>query len=76
MALSSKYYSGVIAKVSPPLNLEFSDRKGTKDFFKIGIKTTDGKRILIVLNTSDLGWTGNLNRSKIYYYRKGSNRIA
>ena len=68
------YYSGVIRKVSPALTGEDSSHR-SKDYYYIGIKTDDGKRILITIGPSEMGWSGNLSRSKIYYYRAASHRI-
>ena len=41
----------------------------------LGVKTDDGKRLLVTLNTREMGWSGELHLSKIYYFRKASNRI-
>ena len=47
----------------------------TTDYFQLGFKTSDGKRVLVVLNTIELGWSGNFERSKMYYYNPTSKRI-
>ena len=66
---------GKIAKVSPPRFIEFQDHKGGADLYQIGVKTDDGKRILITLNTKDLGWIGKIENSKVFYYQAKSDRI-
>lgn len=72
---SYRYYTGIIKRVSNARNFKFPDRRGNIDFFKIGIKTEDDKRILIILNPKEMGWSGQVHKSKIYYYKKESNRL-
>ena len=66
--VSTEYYSGVILRA-----MILPGKKS--EYYKLGIKTDDGKRILITLNPRELGWNGILQHSKIYYYRPGSHRI-
>ncbi len=71
----SKYFTGIIKRVTPVQNFKLQNRKGVAELCRIGIKTPEGKRILITLNISEMGWSGLLHKSKIYYLRKNSNRI-
>ena len=69
-----QYYKGIIKRVTPIQTYNLPNKRGSNDYCKIGIKTADGKRILINLNTTDMGWSGILHTSKIYYFQKKSNR--
>ena len=61
--------TAVLKKASQPRETR------TTDFFQLGFKTADGKRVLVVLNTIELGWSGNFEKSKMYFYNPKSKRI-
>ncbi|GAB4321504.1 MAG: hypothetical protein Kow0069_25850 [Promethearchaeota archaeon] len=44
------------------------------DYFNLGVKTDDGDRVLVYLPTSSMGWTGALERSKVFYRVAGRGR--
>ena len=67
--------TAVLKKTSRPREATLQDRKGVVDFFQLGFKTMDGKRVLVVLNTSAMGWSGEFEKSKMYYYNPTSKRI-
>jgi hypothetical protein len=69
------YLSGIIKRATQALNYQFQTKRGSMDYYMLGVKTDDGKRLLITLNTREMGWSGELHFSKIYYYRAASNRI-
>ncbi|WP_371803231.1 hypothetical protein [Candidatus Lokiarchaeum ossiferum] len=66
---------GVLAKASSPHSYQHASSKGVTDFYKLGIKTESGKRILVTLSTTQMGWSGNLTKSCIYYHNKKNNRL-
>lgn len=37
------------------------------NYFKLGVKTDDDRRILLTLNTHSMGWNGKLRDSIIWY---------
>lgn len=65
---------GILKRVSDPRSSTGYNGKGRADYFKFGIKTDDGKRILATLNTRSLGWSGNLRDSIIWYRRQDEDR--
>ena len=65
---------GILKRVSQPYEYDLPDRKGTLDYFTFGFKTQDDKRVMFTLNTTALGWTGDPNRSKVWYYNKNKKR--
>ena len=72
---SSEYLSGIIKRVTSALNYKFPTRRGSMEYYMLGVKTDDGKRLLLTLNTREMGWSGELHFSKIYYKQKTSDRM-
>jgi hypothetical protein len=65
---------GMLAKVSEPRQFDFPDHMGGSDYVHLGIKTEDGKRIMVSMNTTSMGWYGDINKSKIWYYNETKKR--
>lgn len=59
---------GILMRVSEPSEFNFADRKGILDYYYLGIKTDDGKRVMVFVTTSMLGFYGDFTKSKAYYY--------
>ena len=67
--MKNSTYAAILMKVSSPKTY------GSGDFYQLGFKTTSGKRVLVVLGVNVMGWSGNLSRSKIYYYHEAGERL-
>ena len=63
---------GILMRVSSPKSFVDGGGRVKEEYFNLGIKTDDGNRILIYLGTSIMGWSGNLNRSKIWYFDRNN----
>jgi len=65
-----EYYiiEGMLMRVSDPSEFNLSDRKGVLDYYYLGIKTDDGKRVMVFVTTAMLGFYGDFTKSKAYYY--------
>ena len=61
-------------RVSTPNEYHLIERKGTVDYYHLGIKTDDGKRVMVFLSTDALGFTGDMNKSKMWYYHPEKKR--
>ena len=59
---------GILMRVSDPGEYSLQDHNGVIDYFHLGIKTADGKRVMIFLNTTAMGWYGDFAKSKIWYW--------
>ncbi len=61
-------------RVSDPREYSLQDHAGVIDYFHLGIKTADGKRVMVFLNTTVMGWYGDFTKSKIWYCHPEKNR--
>ncbi|MHA1703224.1 MAG: hypothetical protein ACTSWK_13250 [Promethearchaeota archaeon] len=69
MKNNSTTYAAILMKVSSP------QTRGDSEYYQLGFKTASGKRILVVLGVYMMGWSGNLSKSKIYYYHEKGKRL-
>ncbi len=69
MKNNSTTYAAILMKVAPPKTM------GGAEYYQLGFKTSSGKRILVVLGVYMMGWSGNLSKSKIYYYHSAGERL-
>ncbi len=74
--MKSTTIKGVLVKASNPRSYQHTSSKGVTDFYKLGIKSDKGQRILVSLSTSQMGWTGDLHKSCIYYHNRKNNRLV
>jgi hypothetical protein len=63
-----KTIEGILVKVSSPNTFISESEKATSDYYYLGIKTPSGDRIMVYITTTVLGWSGDFNKSRIYYY--------
>jgi hypothetical protein len=64
----------MLMRVSDPSEFNLSDRKGVLDYYYLGIKTDDGKRVMVFVTTAMLGFYGDFTKSKAYYYSQEKKR--
>ncbi len=64
---------GVLMRVSDPNTFVGADGRVKSDYYHLGIKTADGKRVMVYLTTDAMGW-GSFQRSKIYYFNAKKGR--
>jgi len=67
--MKNNTYAAILMKVAPPKTM------GDSEYYQLGFKTASGKRILVVLGVYMMGWSGNLSKSKIYYYHDAGERL-
>jgi hypothetical protein len=65
---------GILMKVSSPGEFQLGDRKGIIDYYYLGIKTDDGKRVMVYVTLETLGFFGDFNKSKMYYFSQEKKR--
>jgi hypothetical protein len=65
---------GQLLRVSPPN--EFNDGTGrvSENYYYLGIKTSQKERYMVFVTTTALGWGGNFNLSKVWYFNSNRNR--
>ena len=61
-------FAGTLMRVSTPREISAATHQGVSDLFMLGIKTKDGDRIMFSLTTDELGWFGDLNKSKVWWW--------
>ncbi len=66
--------TGVLMRVSDVHPYQNPTKRGVVDYFHLGVKTSDGKRIQVSVSTKVMGWTGEFNKSKIWYWNNKTNR--
>ena len=66
--------TGVLMRVSDVHPYRNPSKQGVIDYFHLGVKTADGKRIKVSINTHMMGWSGAFDKSKIWYWNKKTNR--
>lgn len=67
-------YVGVIKRVSNPGEIQSATNSKVFDLFLFGMKTNDGKRIMFSLSTQELGWTGDQNKSIVWWWNSKRKR--
>lgn len=60
--------SGKLLRVSSPKEIKAATHQTVYDVYMFGFKTADGKRIILSLNTKELGWFGDENLSKVWWW--------
>lgn len=65
--------TGVLKRVSDVHPYRNPSKQGVIDYFHLGVKTPDGKRIQVSISTKVMGWK-TLASSKIWYWNKKTNR--
>ena len=65
---------GELKRVSAPREFNIQNKRGIIDYYHLGIKTDEGKRVLVFLSTQSLGWGGDINQSKIWYWNSQKGR--
>ncbi|MHA1618636.1 MAG: hypothetical protein ACTSVZ_05080, partial [Promethearchaeota archaeon] len=61
--------SGKLLRVSSPKEIKAATHQTVYDVYMLGMKTSDGKRIILSLNTTDLGWFGD-EKSKVFWWNE------
>ena len=69
MKNNSTTYAAILMRVGNAQTM------GNSEYYQLGFKTASGKRILVVLGVYMMGWSGNLSKSKIYYYHDAGERL-
>ena len=59
---------GKLLRVSSPKEIVAATHQTVYDVYMLGMKTADGKRIILSLNTKELGWFGDENLSKVWWW--------
>ena len=64
------WIDGTLMRVSDPRTFTAGDGKNSQNFYYLGLKTTDNKRVMVYLSTNSMGWGGDINKSKIWYHHE------
>lgn len=65
---------GILMRVSNPGTFLNENEKKTQDYYYLGIKTAAGDRVMVYATTETLGWFGDFNKSRVYYYNPKKHR--
>jgi len=60
--------TGILQRSTDAQPFQYKDRKGITDYFHLELMTDDFKMVRVSLNISNMGWSGEFQKSKIWYW--------
>ena len=66
--------TGKLMRSSDAHQFTFNDRKSATDYFHLDLATEDHRQIQVSLNIKAMGYSGELNKSKIWYWNSQKKR--